>query len=369
MPNTVAAVCSPNLPTERAKVKSLTDIRTLADDSPKDVKWDRHKRTTERLTDVFRYDEQDETLSRYADRVSDCSSALEYRELMDPDTGELSLKLSGAQFCRVRLCPICQWRRSMRWIAKMHEALPVIMTENPRSRFILLTLTVRNCAPQETRKQLDEMGLAWQRLIKRKEFRPVLGWARTVEVTRSKIGESHPHYHVVLMVGPDYWGRNYVTHAKWVTLWKSCAKLDYHPQVNVKAVRRKKTFHPDPAVQAEYEKTLIDGYEPVAKGVIEVLKYAVKPDEMDADPHTDQADWVREMAIQLHKTRAIATGGALKDFFKDSDDEEMTDDEMIHTCAKSEEAGDAEQADDEGRRLIFQFSKARQHFWRPKALA
>lgn len=74
------------------------------------------------------------------------------------------------------------------WQARFYQSLPKLVTEHPKARWLFLTLTVRNCPITELGETLTAMNAAWQRLKDRKEFRPVLGWVRTTEVTRGKDG-------------------------------------------------------------------------------------------------------------------------------------------------------------------------------------
>ena len=111
-----------------------------------------------------------------------------------PETGETRLRLREAHFCRVRHCPVCQWRRSLMWQARFYQSLPKLVTEHPKARWLFLTLTVRNCPITELGETLTAMNAAWQRLKDRKEFRPVLGWVRTTEVTRGKDGSARPAF-------------------------------------------------------------------------------------------------------------------------------------------------------------------------------
>uniref|UniRef100_UPI003AF00406 protein rep n=1 Tax=Microcystis aeruginosa TaxID=1126 RepID=UPI003AF00406 len=61
-------------------------------------------------------------------RDLECSQSLEFRVLTD-DKQQTHLKLHSARFCRVRLCPVCQWRRSMMWRARFLKALPKICAD------------------------------------------------------------------------------------------------------------------------------------------------------------------------------------------------------------------------------------------------
>jgi plasmid rolling circle replication initiator protein Rep len=265
--------------------------------SPKHQPWDTHKAIADRVAVIYA---QDAEFRRLGARVLDCSGFLSFARIVDQGTGEFSLKLRGAQFCRVRHCPVCQWRRSMMWQAKFYQALSAVQEAHPRSRWLFLTLTVRNCPVDALRATLKAMADAWKRLCLRSEFRPVLGWVRTTEVTRGADGSAHPHFHVLLMVKPAYFGgSHYVSQARWVELWQECARLDYSPTVDIRAVKGD-----------------------LSKAVQETLKYAVKPADMEAD-----AAWLLDLTRQVHKLRFVATGGVLKDFLKP--ESEVTNSEMV----------------------------------------
>ncbi len=86
------------------------------------------------------------------------------------------------------------------------------------------------------------MNAAFQRLKERKEFRPVQGGIRTTEVTRGSDGSAHAHFHTLMMVPPGMlYGKSYVRHECWVELWRECLRVDYEPNVDVRAVNRRKT--------------------------------------------------------------------------------------------------------------------------------
>lgn len=64
--------------------------------------------------------------------------------------------------------------------------------------------------------------------------------------------------------------------------------------------------------------------------ICETLKYAVKPSEClqdDSKRKMSNQDWLIELTDQLHKTRAIATGGILKDYLKVLEQEP---DDLVH---------------------------------------
>ncbi|WP_172949559.1 protein rep, partial [Escherichia coli] len=74
--------------------------------------------------------------------------------------------------CRVRHCPVCQWRRSLMWQARFYQSLPKIVADSPDGRWMFLTLPVRNCAIEDLGETLTAMNAAFQRMKVRKEFKP-----------------------------------------------------------------------------------------------------------------------------------------------------------------------------------------------------
>ncbi len=225
-------------------------------------------------------------------RVSLCSLWLGFAWAPERQDTVLTLKLREARFCRVRHCPICQWRRSLMWLARFQTALPQVLAQHPTARFVFLTLTQENVSIGQLRVTLHQMGKAWERLSQRKVFRVVLGWIRTTEVTRSKDGKAYPHFHVLLMVAANYFTKHYVAHPQWVEMWRVALRVEYSPIVDIRRVK-----------SASLRK---DGIMPAVR---ETLKYSVKPADMKVD-----ALWFLELTRQLHKLRFIASGGVLKGF-------------------------------------------------------
>lgn len=258
--------------------------------SPRDKPWRVHREQCQQVQRIYA---EGAEFERYARRLSECSGLLQFALLTDP-VGLPFLQLKSARFCRVRHCPVCQWRRSLMWKARFMKALPGLLEEHPGSRWLFLTLTVRNCPVTELRSTLDLMHKSWCKLLKRKELRHVQGWIRTTEITRSATGEAHPHYHVLLMVSPSMLSHDYVPHGLWVKLWALSLGVSYFPQVDVRTV---KSRHKGDKTQRDI----------LMRAVPETLKYAVKPSDMVNDPA-----WFLELTRQVHKTRSIASGGLLK---------------------------------------------------------
>lgn len=305
----------------------------LTDLSPKDKPWDKHRFEADQVGGLYR----GTAFDRYAERIDNCSGLLEFSFLVDEQTAEIGLKLKTARFCRVRHCPVCQWRRSLVWRARFFTALPKIRKEYPTARFLFLTLTTEHPHISDLRSHLVHMNKSWERLTKRKQF-PAIGWLKSVEVTRqyictkpskctykaSKIrcpnctptDYAHPHFHAILMVNASYFGEGYLSQAKWTQLWKDALRADYTPVLYIKIVKPSKGSNDD-AVSDE-----------MAKALCETLKYSVKPDDLVSD-----REWLLELTAQLHKTRAVSVGGVFKNFLSEEEPEDL-----IHVDESSDES-------------------------------
>jgi plasmid rolling circle replication initiator protein Rep len=281
----------------------------LSDISPADKPWDIHRTQSDELARIY----QTIGYSRYSERIGDCSEWLTYA-MQSNDDGQVKLKLREARFCRVRHCPVCQWRRSLMWRARFIKALPEIQKAFPSGRWIFVTLTVKNCELTNLRATLTWMNAAWKRLSLRKEF-PALGFIKSVEVTRKpEDGTAHPHFHCLMLVPASYFSRGYLSHAKWQELWQSCLKTEYAPFLDVRVVKSTKGALDD---SPEASNTAM------LKAICETLKYAVKPADLLADPQ-----WLDELTKQLQKTRAISIGGCLREFFSEDDPEDLINGEI-----------------------------------------
>lgn len=298
-------------------INGVTPSVYLSDMSERDSNWDTQRGLALYIQFLYAQASQYES---YASRMHQCAGMLQFGFRTDPQPDESSIVLKRAMFCRVRYCPVCQWRRSMLWRAKFFQTLPTLKELHPTSHWIFLTLTVKNCDVKDLKETLQHMTQSWRRLIARKSFKNAsLGYVRTTEVTLGKDGTAHPHYHVMIMVKPSYFKNNYISQKTWSILWQDALNVDYQPIVNVKKVKGD-----------------------IDKGILETLKYSTKPTDMLTD-----VDWFLELTKQTHKMRFVATGGVLKDVFRDDDNE--SDQELISVGEEKEE--------DDGRRISFGFNR------------
>ena len=285
----------------------------LSDVSPKDKPWDIHGSERDFVGDSY----LSAGYISYAERILDCSQFLEFAVSFS-DQQTVTFKLQSARFCRVRYCPVCQWRRSLKWRARFFEALPAILEDYSKVKFIFLTLTVRNCLLEELRLTITEMNKSWSKLIKYKQF-PALGWIKSIEVTKSKDLTAHPHFHCLLMVSSDYFGySSYLSHSLWQQLWRKSLKVDYDPIVNVKKVK--------PKIGQEERSGLM-------AAVCETLKYSVKPNDLIND-----SGWLVGLSEQMYKLRTVSVGGVLKSYLSDLGQESDSED-LVHIESKLDVEG------------------------------
>lgn len=278
----------PILPQSPEKLGGTNDL-CLQEVSHRDKPWDKHRGNADKAANHYRGNRD---FDRYATRMDFCSQLLDFKLVAEDQ--EYKLKLDIAKFCRVRHCPVCQWRRSLMWKAKAFKILPMVVEAFPKHRWLFLTLTVCNCKITELRDTLQWLNQSWQRMSQRKQF-PAIGWIRSTEVTRGKDGSAHPHFHCLLLVKPSYFGKYYMKQNEWVELWRSCLRIDYNPVLDIRPIKQ--------------------GRQPMEL-VPEILKYCVKESDLVAD-----REWFLELTRQLHKMRTVATGGVLKEYLKTLEEE------------------------------------------------
>jgi plasmid rolling circle replication initiator protein Rep len=295
----------------------------LSDVSPRHKPWDVHRAEADAVREVYG-ESAFSRHHRYGVRVEQCSQILEFAQQFDWEKGASRLRLRTTWFCRVRHCPVCQWRRSLMWQAKVYRALPALLRDYPDARFLFMTLTIKNCEIHVLRSTLGLMAKAWKRLVQLRVW-PALGWVRAVEITRSKDGTAHPHYHALLMVPSSYFQDDYLKQYQWAELWQQCLRVHYRPIVDIRIVK------PDYQRRSRTVRGPADYH--IWGAVVEILKYSVKPSDMVRDH-----EWFLQLTDQLHKTRAVAVGGVLKKYIRDRKQEDLTaepEEEQVEETAES----------------------------------
>jgi hypothetical protein len=272
---------------------------------------------------------KDPQLREVAAAIGNCAQVLDLLIEQPPDQ-PLYAHLNGARVCNRRLCPWCEWRRSLRWKRRIERGLNLLAESNPSHRPVLLTLTVRNCELEALGETIEHLHRSWKRLQERSFF-PTDLWLRRTEVTfparlptdicRPQTAAdadpgsvplggrmAHPHVHALLMVRPSYFSHGYVKQTAWQQEWWDAARLDYCPVVDVRAITT--------AASRRWDG---DVYKAAAQ---EVGKYICK-----ATDYLGVKDRLPEVHRQLAHHRLIACSQPLRAFISDAEPQgdELTD--------------------------------------------
>jgi len=249
-------------------------------------------------------------------RVAECGTYLEFKNFSDADR-----KLFKANFCKVRLCPMCTWRRELKIFGQVSKVMDKAL-EIKDYRFIFLTLTCANVEGLELSDTLDRLFKGFDRLFKRTILKKaVKGWFRALEVTHNLDKDSvsydtyHPHFHVILMVNKSYFTEKtqYISQADWTSLWKESLDVAYTPIVDVRAFKT--------GTKRQIEKS-----------VAESAKYTVKDNDYllpKNEEMTDSAVMVLDNA--LANRRLIAFGGQLRKIHKELNLDDAETGDLINT--------------------------------------
>ena len=227
-----------------------------------------------------------------ASRLRTCGSQLTFKIHSDGHK-----TLDSMISCRVRLCPICAWRRSLKVFNNTMRCLSYINDERDNA-YIFATFTMRNCNGDDLKATLDTIFQALNRFFGYKEIKNAFrGFYRGVEVTHNTDYHSenyntyHPHVHLLLHTKTAYWGRAYLKQERFTELWAQALGANYTPIVHVQ-----KTYGSD------------------ARAVAEVSKYATKSaDYILVDDWDLTIETVRLLDGALNNRRLVAYGGTLRD--------------------------------------------------------
>lgn len=275
-----------------------------------------------------------EDLAKKAERMYDCGNYLVFK------MKDGRLKLYQAYFCKARLCPMCNWRRSLK-IAFQNKKIVQVANEREKVKWVFLTLTVRNVEGNNLKNAMDQMTEAWNRLAGYAKFKKsVKGYFRAMEVTRNWDKESewygtyHPHFHVLLAVPTNYFTKNYIKQSEWTDMWQRAMKIDYTPIVHVAKVKPKRESTDFVEVEQEMKKVIAE-----QNAIFEVSKYPVKDtDVIRGNKVTDEnIQTVKDMDKALAYKRLISYGGLLKEIHKELNLEDAEDGDLIHVDEDSDE--------------------------------
>ena len=223
-----------------------------------------------------------------------------------------SLSVTSANFCRQRLCPMCQRRRSLRTysaVSKVYE-----LANSSGYQFLHVVLTVPNCPAAALNKTCDflfkQSSLLFRKTddvhtkaackgnedikkLRRNIKNSFKGVFRALEITfNDKLDIDypfafHPHLHCLIAVNKSYFtSRDYISHEKLQKVWATLTGID-----NVQVFIGRVTDQ--------------------CASIAEVAKYAVKP---------FKGDITVEVLETLHKAlfnrRLVQTFGVFSEWMR-----------------------------------------------------
>tara|TARA_B100001996_G_scaffold200140_1_gene153180 strand:+ start:957 stop:2057 length:1101 start_codon:yes stop_codon:yes gene_type:complete len=296
--------------------KILTDKSSTG----KRRKWSQYKKQSLSVSDAYRTFEGAGTFSK---RMDECGGWLRFLVCL---AGH-GMLLVAAVFCQCRLCPLCQWRRSLIMFhqvkALAHEHIQHFKSDIP----LLLTLTVPNVPANELSERIGLMQKSWNRLMNRNPVKRVCrSWFRALEITyNAERDDYHPHFHVLIMVPKayfDYTRNLYIDRDEWLRIWQEVTGL---PEITQADIRRVKKLRKGTAVESV---------------AAEVAKYATKPgDYVSALPnglYEANATVVEALHAALRRRRLVAFGGKFKEYRKQLEMQEVDEADMVHISDKEE---------------------------------
>ena len=261
--------------------------------------WKEYKMGSMQLADLFRVAGKKYGQSLSDSRLRDleeCADALWF--LQD---AEGKRRLKSANFCRVRVCPMCNWRRSLKLFSQVSAVTDAILAEK-KARFIFVTLTVENVRGEVLRDTIDGLNKAFKYIVdKHQTFAPakklkenLLGYMKAEEITyNADRDDFHPHIHAILEVRPTYFsGDGYIKQKDWTALWRAALGVDYDPLVDVRNIKGG-----------------------TAKAVAEVAKYPVKMDAILKIADKEKAaKALTQLYAAIFKRRLVTFGGDFREY-------------------------------------------------------
>lgn len=309
-----------NLETTTGTGEILKDYSSTGKERP----WKLHKQENLQLVKIYKTAREKNinliTDSRLFD-LEHCADTLLFAE-----NAEGKKKLKSANFCRLRLCPMCQWRRSLKMFGQVQMITDKILERDKSTRFLFATFTVKNVDAENLETCINILNNKFLYLVsKNKTFAPakklkqnLLGYLKAVEVTyNTKDKTYHPHLHVIFAVKSTFFknSNNYMTKKEWIELWQKALNVDYKPQTDIRAIKTN-----------------------TGKAIAEVAKYPVKTAPILSLPDDEAVEVLKTLTLSLNKKRFVSYGGifkTIKQKLKLQDVE--TDKDLVNTDIEQQE--------------------------------
>lgn len=277
-------------------------------------KWEEKKRANEKLYKLYaagneKYD-GDLIPEKSLEVVRKCGNQLTFA--LDRE-GNKSLIL--ANFCRDKLCGMCNWRKSLKMFTQISKLTEKMLEEN-KVEFLFLTLTIRNVKAQDLSDTITQLLRAYKYCVQPSQtFAPakrlkqsLLGSMRAMEITYNSDADTyHPHIHAILAVKPSYFSRGYMSKDEMIDMWKRAIKVDYRPSIDIRRIDNN------------------------AKAIAETAKYPIKMHDVLYLPDMDQAiDAIYTLRTATYKRHMIGFYGIFKDYRKKLQMDDVENGDLIH---------------------------------------
>lgn len=229
------------------------------------------------------------------EKIKQCGNFLEFALKENQITKDTKNKLSGANFCKNRFCPMCSWRRVRNITGQLKDAFSVIQ-EKEKIATLFLTLTISNPDVNDLKSTIEKMNKSFNEMTRTKQFKnAILGYFKSIEILGDKTpkGQAHPHFHILLVVKENYFKKSdYINKAEWTEMWRKSLGVDYTPVVDVRRVKSKN-----------------ENFSDIDSAIIETVKYSVKHTELTKRSNED----FYYLYTQTKGMRFISAGGILKE--------------------------------------------------------
>ena len=315
----------------QVQVSGDGEVETLSDER---FAWRERKVKTVRLAELY----EKAGYSEYSERARTCCTWTQFGEWLEDGRR----RLAAANFCQLRMCPMCTARRAKKAAYKLSQVLNRVEAEH-RAKFVFLTLTIENVPGDQLGDALGQLTRAWYRFVDQRQIeRSIKGWFRAIEITRGdnrwhkskKTGKMeywpdngyHPHIHAILAVDGDYFSKasresgKYLNQSDLIDRWQRALRVDYKPSVRIQTTKGK-SGNGQALAAAGGEASL------------EAAKYATK-DEEYIDPTLPEErciEILKDYTNALHRRRLTAFGGWMKETARVLDADNMEEDKnLVH---------------------------------------
>lgn len=249
-------------------------------------------------------------------RVAECGSFKKYAV----DATREHKALLYAQSCKDRFCPICNRAKALRDVREIMDVTKAMTSLNNYDT-VFMTLTV--VSDHDLKRALRQLHDGYHRLMRREMFTDVSkGVITKLEVTHNDKHGYHPHLHVLMFVGKNYYKKRkgFIEKADLLTAWREVTADQRITQVDIRRPR------------ANRRKGIQDSNEAAA---LEVGKYVAKASDYNASAEVfagfvsglkgSKALRYTNQALEFRNAHKVDTYGIFKRLWKDRDEQELVE--------------------------------------------